>query len=51
MTTEFSDEQEVELSKILDMRIFSAASLKSAVSSMMTGTFPAPTPMQGVPEE
>src|SRR5262249_59693913 len=38
--TEFSDEQEVELSKILEAQIFFAASSRSAVSSTITGTLP-----------
>ena len=49
MTTEFSDEQDVALSKHLDARIFSAASSRFALESMMTGTLPAPTPIAGVP--
>ena len=49
MITEFSDEHDVALSKHFDRRIFSAASSRSALESMMTGTFPAPTPMAGVP--
>ena len=51
MMTEFSDEQEVELSKIFEAQIFSAASSRSAVSSMITGTLPVPTPIAGVPLE
>jgi len=44
ITTEFSDEQDVALSKHLPIRIFSAAATKSAVSSTMTTALPAPTP-------
>ena len=51
MVTEFSDEQEVALSKILEAQILAAASSRSAVSSMITGTLPVPTPIAGVPEE
>ena len=52
MTKAFSDEQEVALSKHLEAAIFAAASsAKSAVSSMITGTLPAPTPIAGVPLE
>ena len=49
--TEFSDEHEVALSKVLDLAIFSAASSTSAVSSKIVTTFPCPTPRAGVPEE
>ena len=49
MITEFSDEHDVALSKHFDMRIFVAAASNSALESMMTGTFPAPTPIAGVP--
>ena len=49
MVTEFSDEHEVALSKIFDAQIFVAASVRSALESMITGTLPAPTPMAGVP--
>ena len=49
MTTAFSDEHEVALSNIFEARIFRAASARSAVSSMITGTLPAPTPIAGVP--
>ena len=45
MTTEFSDEQEVALSKIFDAQIFCAASSRSAVSSMMTFAFGAFVPL------
>ena len=50
MIIEFSDEQDVALSNVLDAAIFSAASFKFAVSSIITVTFPAPTPIAGVPE-
>ena len=49
MTTEFSDEHDVALSKHLDRMIFSAASSSFALASTMTGTLPAPTPIAGVP--
>ena len=49
--TEFSDEHDVALSKVLDLAIFSAASPTSAVSSIIVTTFPCPTPRAGVPEE
>ena len=49
MITEFSDEQDVALSKHFDARIFAAASSSFALESMMTGTLPAPTPIAGVP--
>jgi hypothetical protein len=51
MTTAFSDEHEVELSKIFEAQIFRAASVRSALSSTITGTLPAPTPIAGVPLE
>jgi hypothetical protein len=41
----------VLLSKILEARILAAASARSALSSMITGTLPAPTPIAGVPLE
>ena len=47
--TLFSDEQLVALSNVLDRAIFAAASSMSAVSSTMTATLPAPTPIAGVP--
>ena len=50
MTTEFSDEQLVALSKHLESRIFAAASASAAVESTMTATLPRPTPTAGVPE-
>ena len=49
ITTEFSDEHEVALSKHFDRMIRSAASSSFALASMMTGTLPAPTPIAGVP--
>jgi hypothetical protein len=45
----FSEEQDVLLSNVLDAQIFCAARARSAELSMMTGTFPAPTPIAGVP--
>ena len=51
MMTEFSDEQDVALSKIFEAQIFFAASSRSAVSSTITGTLPVPTPIAGVPLE
>jgi hypothetical protein len=51
MTSAFSEEQEVALSKTLEARIFSAASSRSALASTITGTLPAPTPIAGVPLE
>ena len=44
-----SELQDVALSKHLEARIFSAAASKSAVSSTITVTFPAPTATAGVP--
>ena len=49
--TLFSDEQLVALSKIFEDAILRAASATSAVSSTMTATLPAPTPIAGVPLE
>ena len=46
---EFSDEQDVALSKHFDRRILRAASARSALSSTITATLPAPTPIAGVP--
>jgi hypothetical protein len=37
------------LSKVFEAQIFCAASARSALLSMMTGTLPAPTPIAGVP--
>ena len=51
LNQELSDEHDVALSKVFDAVIFSAATLRSAVSSTITVTFPAPTPTAGVPEE
>ena len=45
----FSEEHEVALSKHLERAILAAASARSALSSMITGTLPAPTPIAGVP--
>ncbi|CSI50502.1 Uncharacterised protein [Vibrio cholerae] len=39
------------MSNVLDIRIEATARLISAVSSITTGTLPAPTPMAGLPEE
>ena len=39
------------LSKVLEWMTELTASRTSAVSSMMAGTLPAPTPSAGVPEE
>ncbi len=49
MTSAFSDEHEVALSKVFDAQISRAAASRSALTSMTTGTLPAPTPMAGVP--
>ncbi|MNC94482.1 hypothetical protein D3C83_113470 [compost metagenome] len=48
-TTLFSEEQLVALSKVFDTTIFCAASSRSAVSSTIDATLPAPTPKAGVP--
>jgi hypothetical protein len=48
-TSAFSEEQEVALSKVFEALIFSAAAARSAVSSTMTVTLPAPTATAGVP--
>ena len=45
----FSDEQLVALSKVFDWMIIRAAASRSAVSSTMAATLPAPTPNAGVP--
>ena len=50
MMTAFSDEQEVALSKIFDAQILCAASARSALESIITGTLPGPTPMVTVPD-
>jgi hypothetical protein len=50
-TTELSEEQLAAKSSVLEMRIFSAASSRSAVSSTVTTQLPAPTPRAGVPDE
>ena len=47
--TLFSDEQLVALSNIFERAILAAASARSAVSSTITATLPAPTPIAGVP--
>ena len=39
------------LSKHFEAAIFPAAAARSAVSSTITVTLPAPTPIAGVPEE
>ena len=51
MTTAFSEEQLVALSKILEAMIFAAASAQSALSSTITATLPVPTPSAGLPLE
>ena len=50
MMTAFSDEQDVALSKIFEAQIFCAASFRSALESIITGTLPGPTPMDTVPD-
>ena len=49
--TLFSDEQLVAWSKVFERAILAAASSTSAVSSTITATLPAPTPIAGVPLE
>src|SRR5512139_2493974 len=49
MATAFSEEQDVELLAVLDRMILLAAAGKSAVSSTMETTLPAPTVWQGFP--
>jgi hypothetical protein len=49
ITTLFSDEQLVALSKVLERAIAAAASARLAEASMMLATLPAPTPKAGVP--
>src|SRR5262249_43382788 len=49
--TNCSWEQMMPLSNDAPITIFSAASLRLASSSIMTGTLPAPTPNEGRPEE
>ncbi len=39
------------LSKVLESKMAFTASLMSAVSSIITGVLPEPTPIAGVPEE
>lgn len=46
-----SDAQIMPLSNVLEWMIELTASLISALSSMMTGVLPAPTPSAGLPEE
>ena len=46
-----SEAQIMPLSNVLEWMIELTASLISAVSSMMTGVLPAPTPSAGLPEE
>ena len=48
--SEFSDEHDVALSNVFEAAIFTAASFKFDVSSIITVTFPAPTPIAGVPD-
>ena len=45
----FSDEQLVALSKVFDVITLWAASSRLALSSIMDGTLPTPTPSVGVP--
>ena len=49
--TELSAEQDAARSNVFEMRIFSAASTMSAVSSTVITALPAPTPKAGVPLE
>jgi len=49
IATAFSEEQDAELLAILDLTIFAAAALRSAVSSIIEITLPAPTVWQGLP--
>ena len=49
--TLFSDEQLVALSNVFERAILRAASARSAVSSTIAATLPAPTPIAGVPLE
>src|SRR5213078_949787 len=50
-STNCSCEQMMPLSNEAPATIFAAASAKSTSLSTMTGTFPAPTPKEGLPEE
>src|SRR5699024_12257109 len=49
--TDCSDAQIIPLSNVLEWIMELTASLISAVSSIMTGVFPAPTPRAGFPDE
>ena len=49
--TDCSEAQIMPLSKVLEWMMELTASRMSAVSSIMAGVFPAPTPSAGVPEE
>ena len=49
--TDCSDAQIIPLSNVLEWMIEFTAILISAVSSIMTGVFPGPTPSAGFPEE
>ena len=50
--TEYIDfERDVYKRQVLEWMMELTASLMSAVSSMMTGVLPAPTPSAGLPEE
>ena len=51
MTTAFSEEQLVALSKVLERAIFAAASARSALASTIDTTLPCPTPIAGLPLE
>ena len=51
MMTEFSDEHDVALSKVLERAIFAAASARSALASTIDTTLPWPTPIAGLPLE
>ena len=49
--TDCSDAQIMPLSKVLEWMMLLTASRMSALSSMMAGVLPAPTPTAGLPEE
>ena len=49
--TDCSEAQIIPLSNVLEWMIEFTAILISAVSSMITGVFPGPTPSAGFPEE
>ena len=51
MVTDCSEAQIIPLSKVLEWIMELTAIRTSAVSSMITGVFPAPTPSAGFPEE